>query len=179
MLHDSRPATPSRTSLRTWEQLSSEQRLQTGALSITQAQIEYAGSVAKQLEGIAAESGTDGVGLAILDQEVVVGFLALKRRTKAPDWATPGAAVISGMRIDQSVQGRRLGTSALLELPAWVRHHWPECTELALSVDEDNAQAIRAYSNAGFADLGQRAQGRIGWVRYMSKPLSVNNRSEA
>ncbi len=171
--------TPSRTSFLTWEQLSSEQRLQAESLSITQAQIEYAGSVAKQLKVIAAESGVDMVGLAILDQEVVVGFLALKRRTKAPHWATPNAAVISGMRIDQSVQGRRLGTAALTELPTWVGQNWPECTELSLSVDEDNAQAIRAYSNAGFADLGQRAQGRIGWVRYMSKPLATGNLSAA
>jgi len=157
-----------------WDKLSEAQQAQARAISISQQQIEYAGSVEKQLQGVEAESGCDLVGLAILDANAVVGFLVLKRGCKAPEWAAPGAAVVSGMRIDQSQQGRRIGSTALVALPSWVQEHWPGCTALALSVDEDNAQGIRAYSTAGFVDQGARVQGRIGWVRYMSKQLPAN-----
>jgi ribosomal protein S18 acetylase RimI-like enzyme len=165
--------------LRSWALLSDAQRKQAQAVSITTEQLEYAGSVERQLESVAKESGPELAGLAILDNEVVAGFLVLKRGSKAPDWAAPNAAIISGMRIDQSQQGRRIGSTALLVLPSWLAEHWPACTELALSVDEENAQGIKAYAIAGFVDHGLRVQGRIGWVRYMSKHLQVKAPSAA
>jgi RimJ/RimL family protein N-acetyltransferase len=75
------------------------------------------------------------------------------------------------MRIDLSMQGRGIGSATLQALPSWVAEHWPESHELILSVDEENAAARRAYAKAGFADHGIREQGRIGWVRYMSKAI--------
>jgi RimJ/RimL family protein N-acetyltransferase len=158
--------------LRQWSELSAHQRDQVKLLTISSQQIEYAGAAEAQIQSVENGSGTDLVGLAILQHEAIVGFLVLKRASMAPKWAPPGAAVISGMRIDAAHQGRGLSRMALLQLPAWLRSHWMECTVLGLSVDEENHQGIRAYAAAGFEDLGQRIQGRIGWVRYMSKPLS-------
>ncbi len=154
-----------------WSELSESQRAQAKSLVISSQQIEYAGAVEAQIQSVENESGPDLVGLAITQREVVVGFLALKRGSKAPKWAAPSAAVVSGMRIDATQQGQGLGQLTLLRLADWLATHWTECTELSLSVDEENTRGIRTYSAAGFEDLGQRIQGRIGWVRYMSKPL--------
>lgn len=63
--------------------------------------------------------------------------------------------------------------AALTALPGWVAEHWPESSELILSVDEENHAARSAYAKAGFLDLGKRDKGRIGWVRYMAKPAQI------
>lgn len=97
----------------------------------------------------------------------------IKRGSSAPAWAGARAAAISAMRIDVSQQGKGLGSAALQALAAWLRRHWPESGELTLSVDEENQLARGAYAKAGFVDLGIREEGRIGWVRYMSKPVEA------
>lgn len=78
--------------------------------------------------------------------------------------------MVSAKRVDLSWQGIGLGAAALKALPCWVTRHWPYSTEIMLSVDEGNHPARRAYAKAGFADLGNREEGRIGWVRYLSMP---------
>jgi RimJ/RimL family protein N-acetyltransferase len=125
------------------------------------------------------EVSEDLVGLAIVLEDAAVGFLVLKRRSRAPSWASPNSAIVSGMRIDQRIQGSGVGSRALTLLSEWLRHHWPETKEISLSVDELNTRGIKAYSRAGFKDLGQRVQGRIGWVRYMRKPLQSSTESAA
>ena len=167
----------SHVELVTWGSLSDAQQEQVRGISVSAQQVEYAGRIDSQLASVEAESGADLVGLAALRDGEVMAFLTLKRRSKAPTWASEGLAVISAMRVDTALQGRGMGRLTLLALPTWVENNWPECHGLALSVDEDNHQGIKAYAAAGFADLGQRVQGRVGWVRYMSKPLRPSTRA--
>lgn len=165
-----RPA-PAGVRLLPWPALSPAQQARVRALSIPAQQVEYAGAVDVQLAKL--EAATDGslAGLGILAGDEVVGFLVLMRGEKLPDWAPPGSAVVSGMRIDVARQGEGLGRAALGLVAGWAPAHWPGCTGLALAVDEDNAAGIRAYAAAGFVDQGQRVMGRIGWVRYMHRPF--------
>jgi RimJ/RimL family protein N-acetyltransferase len=142
-------------------------------LEISAQQLEFAGTVERAVENCEAEMDDDIAGLAIKSNQGIVGFLVLKRRSKAPDWAALGAAVVSAMRIDQAHQGKGIGPAALETLALWVASHWPESSLLTLSVDEENTAGIRAYTKAGFQDHGVRVQGRIGWVRYMSKPITI------
>ena len=165
--------------LQSWHLLSEEQQTQVRGISISSEQIEFAGAGDKQLDSLEQEVSEELVGLAILLEDAAVGFLVLKRRSKAPSWASPKSVVVSGMRIDQRFQGSGVGSRALTLLSEWLRHHWPESQEISLSVDELNIRGIKAYSRAGFKDHGQRVQGRIGWVRYMSKPLQASTESAA
>jgi RimJ/RimL family protein N-acetyltransferase len=155
-----------------WPDLSPGQQAQVRGLAVSEDGVEFAGAGDKQVAAVEAESGDDLVGLAIITGEQAVGFLVLKQRSKAPAWARPGDAVVSGMRIDQQVQGTGIGSSALALLPQWLRQHWPGCAAIALTVDENNLRGIKAYARAGFVDQGLRETGRIGWVRRMRLPVS-------
>jgi ribosomal protein S18 acetylase RimI-like enzyme len=152
--------------------MSPELRDQVRALEVDAPQVEYAGTVECAIEGLGDVPDENIVGLGIFSGEDVAGFLVLKRRTKAPQWASPGMAVVSAMRIDRRLQGRGIGSGALSMVADWVRAHWPDCPVLALSVDEANVRGIAAYARAGFQDMGLRREGRIGWVRFMRLALS-------
>ena len=56
-------------------------------------------------------------------------------------------------------------------VPNWVRENWSGVTRVVLSVDEENAWAIRSYLKAGWSDDGVRVRGRIGWERRMTLHL--------
>jgi RimJ/RimL family protein N-acetyltransferase len=159
--------------LMAWPRLTPDQQAQVRGLAISDEQVEYAGTGDRQLAAVEADSGDDLVGLAVLCDERAVGFLVLKRRSRAPAWAAPEDATVSGMRIDQRAQGRGLGSAALALLPQWLREHWPHCPAIVLTVDEANLRGIKSYRRAGFEDQGLREMGRIGWVRRMRLPLAA------
>jgi ribosomal protein S18 acetylase RimI-like enzyme len=154
-----------------WQDLSSAQQASVRRLKITDAQVEFSGSIEKAIAACESDQAGHIVGLALCYRENVVGFLLVKQSTAAPDWTPPGAAIISALRIDQAHQGRGFGTTALQVLPDWIAQHWSHINALVLSVDEGNTAGIRAYQKAGFHDLGQRVPGRIGYVRYMFRAL--------
>jgi diamine N-acetyltransferase len=154
-----------------WSQLPFEARAQASALQVTEQQVEYAGTTEAALTQYEAASREEVECLVILRESAVVGLLLLKRGAKAPKWAPPSSVVMSALRVAPEAQGRGIGTAALSALPQWVRSRWPEARAVSLSVDEENAAAIRAYVKAGWVDHGVRVEGRIGWVRYMSYPL--------
>ncbi len=156
-----------------WHDLSESEKAAVRLLSVSSQQIEFAGTIERAVETVEAGDTHDIAGLAIQSSGIVVGFLVLKRKSKAPKWAAPGAVVISAMRIDQTHQGKGLGSAALMALTEWVAANWPDSVALSLSVDEENIAGIRAYRKAGFLDHGIREQGRIGWVRYMSRPITL------
>ncbi|QNM98821.1 GNAT family N-acetyltransferase [Chitinimonas koreensis] len=141
------------------------------SLSVTDEQIEFAGSVERSVERCNAEPDGQVAGLAIFECDAIVGFMLLKRATVEQAWANPSDALVTAMRIDLAHQGKGFGTAALRAVPGWIAQHWPDSRRLALSVDEENAAARRAYEKAGFIDSGVREMGRIGWVRYLAMPL--------
>lgn len=158
-------------SLQRWQSLSPSQQAAVLTLSVTAQQIEFAGTVEHSVQVCQADQADEIAGLAIIEAGSVVGFLLLKRGASAPAWAGVTAVVVSAMRIDTLQQGKGLGSAALRAVPGWLAEHWPGATELILSVDEENRLARNAYAKAGFVDLGKKEEGRIGWVRYMARPL--------
>lgn len=158
-------------SLKRWQALSEAEQVAVLDLNVTEQQVEFAGTVARSVQACLDDHVDEIAGLAVVHEHRVVGFFLLKRGASAPVWGGPRAAVVSAMRIDVSQQGKGMGSAALRLLPFWVAEHWPESAVLTLSVDEENHSARRAYASAGFMDLGKRDAGRIGWVRYLSKPI--------
>jgi diamine N-acetyltransferase len=163
----------SAVSLKRWEALSASEQAAVLRLRVTEQQIEFAGTVERSVQACRDDHANEAAGLAIVQAGDVLGFLVLKRGSRAPAWAGPRSATVSALRIDLAQQGRGLGAAALTALPGWVAEHWPESSELILSVDEENYAARSAYAKAGFLDLGKRDEGRIGWVRYMAKPVQI------
>ena len=162
---------PSAISLTRWQDLKPADQASVLKLNVSEQQIEFAGTVERAVASCEADQENNVAGLAISTKEAVVGFLVLNRRSKLPEWSNPSTVVVSAMRIDQGQQGKGLGSASLLALTEWVATNWPESSSLALSVDEENILGMRAYVKAGFQDTGVRVRGRIGWVRYMSKPI--------
>lgn len=154
-----------------WADLSASEQAQVRSLRIATEQVEFAGTIERAIDKLAAGQGDDLVGLAIGHGAEIVGFVLIARRSKAPGWAEPEAATLSAMRIGEQYQGRGFGAAALQALADWVRQHWPQAHALSLSVDEGNAAGVRAYRKAGFVDHGERVAGRIGWVRTLSRPI--------
>lgn len=162
-----------------WQDLKPVDQAAVLRLNVTEQQTEFAGTVERAVASLEGDEENNIEGLAICTDEEVVGFLVLKRRSKLPEWASPSAAVVSAMRIDQGHQGKGLGSSSLLALTEWVAINWPESSSLTLSVDEENILGMKAYAKAGFQDHGVRVQGRIGWVRYMSKSVAGTSSTSA
>ncbi len=157
-----------------WSELSAGWKAVVRELSITQEQVEYAGTVGAAIALCETNDENELAGLAILVEGDAVGFLLLKRAGPAPEWVPDDAAVITALRVDAGHQGRGLGTAAMKLVPDWVRENWSGVTRVVLSVDEENAWAIRSYLKAGWSDDGVRIRGRIGWERRMT--LHLDNR---
>ena len=154
-----------------WHDLAAHEREAVHGLVVEPAQVEFAGTTATAIRACETGNPADVRGLALRVDGRVVGFVVLKRGGAAPAWAAPGDAVVSGLRIDASLQGRGIGTAALHALAAWVRENWPECARFALRVDDDNVAAIRAYAKAGWVEIGERRLGRVGPERTLALAL--------
>lgn len=157
--------------LKAWDELTDTQRVQVADLRITNAQVEFSGTVARAITVCSEQAGPHVVGIALLLGERPVGFLILKRADATPDWVPAGAALLGGMQLDIDYQGQGLGQAALLVLPAWLAQRWPHVRAIVLQVDEGNVAGIRAYEKAGWTEYGERVQGRIGGVRRMARAL--------
>jgi RimJ/RimL family protein N-acetyltransferase len=165
--------TPTRLQLQRWQALTSEQHQRVLALHIPPEQIEFAGTVAQAVAVGEGASPDEVAGLAVLHAGGPVGFVVLCQGSRLPEWAPTGAVALRAMRIDSREQGKGHGKAALTLVETWLSEHWPACHLLALSVDDQNLAARRAYEVAGFTEYTEPKAGRIGLVRYLAKPLKV------
>lgn len=67
--------------------------------------------------------------------------------------------------------GQHLAPGQRDAMARWVAQAWPEAALMMLRVDDGNAAAIRAYEKAGWVDVGERRDGRVGLERTMSLRL--------
>ena len=158
-------------SIDAWPAMSRADQDRIRRLAIAPRQVEFAGSTANAVAACDDGDPKQVVGLALRVDGAIVGFVVVKRRDAAPDWASRETAVLSGLRIDAEHQGRGIGSAALPAIADWVREHWTSSTALALTVDEENVAAIRAYAKAGWSEVGERFEGRIGGVLTMSRAV--------
>ena len=153
------------------KQLSPTEREAVLGLRISEAQVEFAGPVARSVAGCESGDPAEVVGLALRVATEIVGWVVLKRGASAPEWVSPAAAVVGGLRVDVRHQGRGIGSAALVAVARWVARHWPEIAQLELRVDEANVAGIRAYAKAGWIESGERRVGRVGVELTMSLQL--------
>jgi RimJ/RimL family protein N-acetyltransferase len=85
-----------------------------------------------------------------------VAFMILDTGASMVAVHRPGTVGVRGFYVDARHQGRGFGTAVLLALPGYVREHYPDADRIALTVNEANPSAQRAYFRAGFVDTGER-----------------------
>ncbi len=156
---------------RPWHALSPEDRSRVQDLSIDAQQTAWAGALERALASCELANPDEQTGLSLWLGDTPVGFLVLSRGALAPAWAAQGSVGIGALRIDARFQGHGLGQTALRVAEAWLAQHWPDSTQMVLSVDESNTVARRACARAGFVSCEAAWAGRGGAVHELCKRI--------
>ena len=100
--------------------------------------------------------------VAILADGIPVGAFVLHGGVGAGRFVRArGELLLRAFLVDAAWQGRGIGTQALALLPGYVRVLDPRVARVLLTVDVENARALRRYRAAGFRETGERYQ-RLG-----------------
>jgi len=135
--------------------LSSLQRRQLLTITLPAAQQRYSGDIDSALYQLLNKPTPELQGVALLGDQVPLGFLLLRTGSLLPPWAAPDAMTLHALQIDRAHQGQGLGRACLEQLPAFVRHGWPHARCLQLSVDTANHVARHLYAALDWRDDGQ------------------------
>lgn len=91
--------------------------------------------------------------LAILNNEVLVGVVGIVHRD--------GKSFMENLAIDQQWQRQGIGSVAVAEMVSRCRARG--CSEILLTVHDDNAGAQKLYAGHGFEPTGRRPYGDPEW----------------
>lgn len=122
-------------------------------LKVGSSQEKFAPSVAVSLAKVYIKPDGDDVEyipFAIYENETMVGFVmhAYEENTTNMYW-------INGFIIDENYQGKGYGKAALAEMVKWIVNRFPQCSEIRLTVFQDNLIARKLYTSFGFKPTGE------------------------
>lgn len=110
--------------------------------------------------------------VVIVSNEKPVGFFILYDGEERFDYSEhPHSLVLRAFSINHSDQGNGHAKAALLQLSAFVSHHFPDVEEVALAVNFKNLPARQAYLKTGFRDDGRTKMGRNGLQHILVMPI--------
>lgn len=93
----------------------------------------------------------------------LAGFFVLHRNSEfVPLVGNPRALLLRALSVDFKHQGKGYAKAAMLQLPSFVREHFPEADEIVLAVNHQNYAAQKLYAGAGFGDRGLTKMGPKG-----------------
>ncbi|MCM3704037.1 GNAT family N-acetyltransferase [Paenibacillus macerans] len=99
----------------------------------------------------------------LADGTTLAGFFVLHRNSDfVPLVENPRALLLRALSVDFRHQGKGYAKAAMLQLPPFVREHFPEADEIVLAVNHQNYAAQRLYAKAGFEDRGLTKMGPKG-----------------
>lgn len=159
------------TRLVCYSALSEVQRERLLDIQVHTEQKSFSGDIHGALHTLLQQPSSNLRGFALLDGDLPVAFLLLKRPPFLPPWADEDAATLHALQVDARVQGRGYGKACLQALPAVALAAWPQIRQLMLSVDEDNLVAHRLYLSQGWVDSGTAYRGRVGHERRLALKL--------
>ncbi len=145
-----------------WRNLSAADITTLLALTFTESEIEFAGSMRHAMVLCRTVSRRRLRGYGIRSDEGLVGFVCLKRPPASPIWTPADAVTLHGLKIGTEFRGRGYGGAALDAAFHEARSAWPAARRLLLSVDEDNSNAHRLYLSYGMQPVGVPVRGRVG-----------------
>ena len=87
--------------------------------------------------------------------DTLVGFFRIDLDyARVHDFARPGDLGLRSVIVDRRHQGRGIGSAMIRALPAYLAMHYPQATDLYLTVNLRNPGARKSYLNGGFTDTG-------------------------
>lgn len=111
----------------------------------------------------------DGVYPVVITTDEPVGFFLLHDTERVGSYTEARDALLLSMfSINHPAQRNGHAKAALRQLPSYVREHFIDKHEVALSVNLKNEPAFSLYQTVGFIDTGRRIDGPIGPQRIMS-----------
>ena len=143
------------TRLCVYEDLTPRQREQLREIEVRPEQIAFCGTIESALHSLPVQPQAGIKGLVLLNDELPVAFLLLKREPLLAHWAEPGCATLHALQVDSRAQGQGLGKACLRELPRVIYQFWPEISQLMLSVSPFNASALAFYLSQGWVECGE------------------------
>lgn len=154
------------------------------ALRVADDQVPYVGDIDVNLDGALVDPRSEA--MAILVDDSVAGFYRVDHapsflgRNRLGDASTRLCLGLRAFLVDRRLQGRGIGTRAVVACCADLQRRHPQQRLLALSVNCRNTAAIRAYRRAGFVDTGELyLGGRAGPQHLMVRRLGPMNAGSA
>src|SRR5450830_81374 len=147
------------TRLTRYDVLTPLQREQLVGLEVHPGQLQFCGDIQSALHFLPREPHDGVLGFVLLDNDLPVAFLLLKRHPFVPHWAGEGSATLHALQVDKRLQGRGFGAACLQALPEAARQAWPQVRQLLLSVGTDNQAAMSLYLKQGWIDTGEAYRG--------------------
>jgi RimJ/RimL family protein N-acetyltransferase len=110
------------------------------------------------------------------ESDRVIGFFVLCWGKEVAHYASsPNTMGFRAYLIDAREQGQGYGTAVFAVLQKFLLEHFPQFTELNLTVNLKNPRAYRAYLRAGFEDSGVLYHGgAFGPQHVLSLPIVAN-----
>lgn len=133
-----------------------------GALHISERQEFLGGSFAESLEAWHAGPRDQVLGMSIWHSAQPVGMTLFKRPPASPDWVSPNAASIHGLKIASPWQGQGWGHAAFELAMDQLKKDWPAILRLMLAVDAENTLALSIYRSYGMKEIGPVVEGCHG-----------------
>ncbi|MBM6995179.1 GNAT family N-acetyltransferase [Paenibacillus sp. DXFW5] len=125
-------------------------------------QVEFTALPGEALEVAAQDPNRYPVVIQSAEGETV-GFFVLHLNAGSDLLVdNPRAILLRALSVDFRQQGKGYAKAAMLQLPAFVREHFPEVDEIVLAVNARNLTAQRLYLQVGFEDRGLTRLGPVG-----------------
>ncbi|WP_300669131.1 GNAT family N-acetyltransferase [Soonwooa sp.] len=108
----------------------------------------------------------------ILFDGKVVGFFTLDFSDERLTYSSnKDAVLLRSLSINPAFQGKGIAKSVMLQLPDWVKTHFPRANEIVFGVNIRNKNAYELYLKTGYSDSGNIYEGKKGPQNLMFKTL--------
>ncbi|WP_342511991.1 GNAT family N-acetyltransferase [Sporosarcina sp. FSL K6-1522] len=109
--------------------------------------------------------------VAIADEQLVTFFCLHKGEGIKTFSANEHAILLRSFSTDFHQQGKGYAKRALAHLPAFIKEHFSDITEIVLAVNVRNEAAQALYRKCGYLDTGRRTMGEKGELIVMRYDL--------
>jgi len=137
---------------------------------LSEEQLRFTKSPAESIQHAAQDKQRHPI-LALKNEELVSFFVLHEKDGAASFSENPHAVLLRSLSTDRRHQGKGHAKEAFQLLPAFVRAHFPDITEIVLAVNVQNTPAQALYEKCGYIERGNRVMGSKGEMIVMSLQL--------